>query len=1236
MVNQIVQENSLTGTPSSQWDLSGPGSTSIEGFSAEISVNRGETVHFKIDTDSSNWRIDIYRLGYYGGNGARKIITLLQTTASNQPAPLNNNISIGLVDAGNWSVTASWTVPTDSSLGAPCISGVYLAHLVRQDGISGENHIPFIVRDDGVLHDIVFQTSDTTWHAYNGWGGYSLYGGTTSESDGRAYKVSYNRPIATRDGVGLYAGNQDSLFGEEIAAIHWLEANGYDVCYMAGVDTDRRGAVELLKHKVFLSLGHDEYWSGPQRANVEAALAAGVNLAFWSGNEVFWKTRWENSTDGSATPYRTLVCYKETRDDKVIDPSDPPTCTCTWRDPRFSPPGDAGRPENGLTGTIFMVDDFREDQILIPYPMTKLRFWRNCPLAATPVGQSGKLVKDYLGYEWDESPDNGFRPPGLIRLSSTTVSVDTYMLDYGHTEGPGIATHSLTLYRHPTSKALVFGAGTVMWSWGLDADHDEDTRETNQNTPTDLNVQQAMVNLLVDMGVSPGSIRPGLMLTNPIDTTPPTGSTITFPGNNANLPLNQTLTITGTTLPDVGGLVAVVDVSTDGGNTWHPATGTGTGITPWSTWNYSWTPSLTGPTTIIARATDDNLNTEVSGPSISVTVAGATGVTLFGATTPGVVSVADPNPVELGVKFQSSQGGTITALRFYKGAQNTGTHRATLWTSTGSVLSTATFTGESASGWQQVSLPSPMAITANTLYVASYHTAGNYSADNDYFDTVAHNSGPLTAPATGSVNGNGVYVYGAGGIFPINTFAGSNYWVDVVFSASGTVGNQPPVANNDTGFVVTLGTPLTIQGSQLLANDTDPNGSTLSVATVGTPVNGSVTLTGQTVTFTGTATGPASFTYTIQDALGLTSNPATVSLTVNAVVANQPPVANNDTGFVVTLGTPLTIQATQLLANDTDPNGSALSLATVGTPVNGGVTLVGQTVTFTATAAGPASFTYTIKDALGLTSNPATVSLTVNAVTNQPPVANNDSGFVVTMGTPLTIQASQLLANDTDPNGSALSIASVGTSVNGGVMLVGQTITFTAAATGPASFTYTIKDALGLTSAPATVSLTVNPAGSTTASLFTPSMVPGIVTDTDTGAVELGVKFQSSIAGRIIAIRFYKGPKNTGTHTAHLWSSTGTSLATGTFTGETASGWQQFNLATPVPINANTVYVASYHCTKGAYSADNNYFTTARVSGVLTAPAGSNGVYTYGTTSKFPASTFSASNYYVDVVFVSP
>ena len=91
--------------------------------------------------------------------------------------------------------------------------------------------------------------------------------------------------------------------------IRWLEANGYNVSYFSDVDSDRIGG-EIREHKVFLSVGHDEYWSGQQRANVEAARDAGVHLAFFSGNEVFWKTRWENSIDSWQTPHRTLVCYK--------------------------------------------------------------------------------------------------------------------------------------------------------------------------------------------------------------------------------------------------------------------------------------------------------------------------------------------------------------------------------------------------------------------------------------------------------------------------------------------------------------------------------------------------------------------------------------------------------------------------------------------------------------------------------------------------------------------------------------------------------------------------------------------------------------------------------------------------------------------------------------------------------------------------------------------------------------
>ena len=144
------------------------------------------------------------------------------------------------------------------------------------------------------------------------------------------------------------------------------------------------------------------------------------------------------------------------------------------------------------------------------------------------------------------------------------------------------------------------------------------------------------------------------------------------------------------------------------------------------------------------------------------------------------MTVNDPNPVELGVKFSAASAGNIIGMRFYKGPQNTGAHTAHLWSSTGSLLASATFANETASGWQTVTFASPVAIAANTTYIASYHSNGFYSANGNFFAT-AYTNGPLTAPASAPSGGNGVYAYGSSVSFPSNTFNATNYWVDVMF-----------------------------------------------------------------------------------------------------------------------------------------------------------------------------------------------------------------------------------------------------------------------------------------------------------------------------------------------------------------------------------------------------------------------------------------------------------------------
>ncbi|MGC2202826.1 MAG: N,N-dimethylformamidase beta subunit family domain-containing protein, partial [Stellaceae bacterium] len=520
--------------------------------------------------------------------------------------------------------------------------------------------------------------------AYNGWGGANLYGGNgpaTAVNPGAAYAVSYNRPIVTRDGTGTYAGAQDTLFGAEYAAIYWLEENGYDVSYLSGIDTATNGSL-LLNHKVFMDAGHDEYWTDSQVANVQAAVNAGVNLAFLSGNEMFWQTRLSPSLDSSATANRTLVSYKDTHYNTEIDPTG--TATGTFEDPRL---GSAPMPSNALTGTLFQVDQNNASSVItVPYGDTQLRFWRNTSVAKTASGQTASLESGLLGYEWDSSPDNGFMPAGLIDLSSTTVQEpDAYNTDWGSVDTAGAATHNLVEYRDPTSGALVFGAGTVFWSWGLSNQHDNSPYTFDA---TDPNVQQAMVNLLADMGVQPQTLQATLALaTQSTDHTPPTSKISNVSGTN--VVEGQTVTVTGTATDAGGGVIGGVQVSTDGGKTWHPAQGQ-VGSTSMN-WTYSFSAPAAGTYTIESRAVDDSLNMETPGPGTSYTVTPSSSLSLFsGSAAPPIGN--DKGAIEVGVKFTAATLGQITGIRFYKGSANTGTHVADLWTASGTLLASATFT----------------------------------------------------------------------------------------------------------------------------------------------------------------------------------------------------------------------------------------------------------------------------------------------------------------------------------------------------------------------------------------------------------------------------------------------------------------------------------------------------------------------------------------------------------------
>jgi hypothetical protein len=207
-------------------------------------------------------------------------------------------------------------------------------------------------------------------------------------------------------------------------------------------------------------------------------------------------------------------------------------------------------------------------------------------------------------------------------------------------------------------------------------------------------------------------------------------------------------------------------------------------LTPNSTLAFSTTYTITvqggagGVTDVAGNMMTGNFTsffTTMAAPACPCTV-------FSSSSAPAIPSVSDTGAVELGMKFQSSIPGRITGIRFYKGAGNTGTHVGHLWSNTGILLGTVTFTNETASGWQQMNFTTPVSISANTTYVASYHTnAGHYADDQDYFAASSVTNGPLTALVDGADGGNGVYLYGASSGFPNQTWESSNYWVDIVF-----------------------------------------------------------------------------------------------------------------------------------------------------------------------------------------------------------------------------------------------------------------------------------------------------------------------------------------------------------------------------------------------------------------------------------------------------------------------
>jgi hypothetical protein len=1184
--NPIVCENAQTGSPDTEWDVEGVGDDTVQGFATNMSVNVGGTIGFKIRAEHA-FTVAIYRLGYYNGSGARRILALGTFPAQNTTTNCITDASTEIYDCGTWAQTTSWTVPTTA------VSGVYLAVLTRTDDTGAGSQIPFVVRNDSSTSKVLFKTSDATWQAYNTYGGADFYQGPIN---GRAYKISYNRPFATRGTVN----GRDYLFSNEYPMIRFLERNGYDVSYFSDVDADRFGSL-IQNHKVFLSVGHDEYWSYGERAAVEAARDAGTSLAFFSGNEVYWRTRWENSEDGHATDHRTLVSYKETWANDKIDPTT--QWTGTYRDPRFSPPATGGAsPENALTGTMFMSnsDDLA---IQVPAALTKYRIWRSSPIFNSAT--TATLSPHTIGYESDEDLDNGFRPQGLVDLSSTTGATPEYLQDFGTNVAAGTTTHHITMYR-ASSGALVFGAGTIQWSWGLDENHDS-FLATQQ--AADPNIQQATINILADMGAQPATIMSGRFQTSAsTDTTGPT-VTVSSPAAGASFANGAQVTVSGTA-SDVGGLVAGVEASTDGGTTWHPASGT-------TSWTYSYFATGAGSSTVEIRAVDDSANIGTA-VSRSVTLTGPT--SLFGNRVPKTPAANDPDSLELGVKVVPQTDGYIQGVRFYKGTGNTGSHTGRLWDSAGNLLASGTFQSESSTGWQTLTFPSPVAVSAGTTYVASYTAPnGHYAADPWFAAYSAWTAPPLAAPRNFEADGNGVY--GNPGSFPGSSYQNTNYYVDVLFTPSAST---PPQVTSVTPAAGAQYVPVTTAPRAVFNKAVDGSTLQFTLKTGGAPVTGAASYDSatKTATFTPSANLAAGTSYTASVQVSDTNG--------NAMAAPQTWTFSTDPGNT-TIDTLFAANATPAATAVHDP--SSVSLGVKFVPGSAGSVIgvrfykgPGNTGTHTGSLWASdgtrlATATFADETASGWQTVYFSSAVPVTAGTTYiasyyAPGGNYaaDGGYFATALTngPLSAPSGGngvfVYGSDAFPNDSYQS-------TNYWV----DPLFVVAPAPSPSP---------SPSAAPSpTATQPAVPAGAVT--VFPSSATPANASWNDPAAVTVGMKFTSDVAGTVNGVRFYKGSQNTGTHTATLWSGTGVQLATGTFVGETGSGWQTMLFNSPVTISANTTYLVSYSTTVGFYAVDVGGLSSTVDNAPLHVPA-NGGAYVYP--SGFPTNAASH-NYWVDVVF---
>ena len=461
--NPIQAENELPGTP--DWILSKPAKNrEIEGYMSLTSIQKGESILLFHNTRAPTVTIDVFRTGWYTGVGARKLAGPVTVSGVVQVVPL---------PTPEGTVACQWTDPYVVQTLDSWTTGVYLVRMTEMLSET-QSYAIFVLRDDDRVEtrpDIMFQLPVNTYQAYNYWGGKSLYGwgsggpnklpwGYKSRSRG-GVKVSFDRPYACSNNPDAAYGNGAGEYLTNIQPIHhypisssaawnynmvrWLERNGIDISYVTNVDVHTRFD-HLVKPRLFLTQGHDEYWSWEMRDNVESWRDDGVNLAFLGSNTAFMQVRFEEGQNGggiisngnSSTEPRILVCFRfPWKDPLKNDPDKKHLVSAEWH---------KVRPEGDMVGVEYIGDPFDTDLVV-----ADASHWI---FNGTGLS-SGDKLPGMLGYEVDVIPRKQKRKVTTLFATPVITRMNTSLVCHG------------TMYQAP-SGAFVFASGTMQWSWGLD------------------------------------------------------------------------------------------------------------------------------------------------------------------------------------------------------------------------------------------------------------------------------------------------------------------------------------------------------------------------------------------------------------------------------------------------------------------------------------------------------------------------------------------------------------------------------------------------------------------------------------------------------------------------------------------------------------------------------------------------------------------------------------------------